>query len=167
MKFKIKSLRSKKAQEEMFGFAFVILLVSVIGITFLLLSLRGPKQPAERENFRVNDLLNAVSYYTTTCEKRNVQELLVACYDEALICGEHGPCRFVENELKGILESSLQGDYFFKAEFRNSEQKKLIELKRGECPGRRTAYAASSILPAGEGNIIIVDLVSCPLPLAT
>ena len=173
MKVKNK-IKNKKAQEEMLGFAFVIVLIVAIGLAFLLLSLRKAS-PVEQENFKVNNLLNAIGYLTTSCEKKNVQELIIACNRREPICGKEGACNFVEKELKSILDSSLRGDYSFTATLKgfaedagavNANEKferKLIELQKGDCPGKRVALAATSILPAAEGSIT-VKLVSCPVP---
>lgn len=150
----------KKAQQEMLGFAFVIVLVVVIGIAFLLLTLRQASFVAERENVRVNNLLNGISYYTTDCESKNIQQLIIACRRGDLIeCNGMNVCTFMENEISQILESSLKGDYAFTVEFA-SPTVGDIELKRGACPGERVALSAISVLPNG----ISVKLLSCPVP---
>lgn len=155
-------LKKRKGQQEMLGFAFVILLVIVIGLVFLFITLRQPTSIVERESSRVNNLLNGISYYTTDCEKKNIQQIIIACgRGESLTC-DIGPCEFARREVQQILEASLEGDYIFTAEIRGVGERKLIELKKeeeGVCPGRRVALAANSVLPYN----IFVKLISCPI----
>lgn len=150
----------KKSQQEIIGFVFVILLVVIIGILFLVLTLRQPSQTVERENFKVNNLLNGILYYTTNCEQKNVQELIIACSKGEIMsnCGEEESCEIVRGNISNILEHSLQGDYVFTAEVGGID---LFEprIEKGICPGRKVALSAISILPRG----ISIKLLSCPI----
>ncbi len=49
-------MRAKKAQEEILGFVFVILILVIIGIFFLMITLRQPSQVIEKENYNINNL---------------------------------------------------------------------------------------------------------------
>ncbi len=154
---------NKKGQQEMIGFAFVIVLVVIIGLVFLLLALRQPSSIVERESFRVNNLLNGISYYTTECEGKNIQQLIIECQRRSFICED--PCNLAREEISQILESSLKGDYSFTARVESEvEDRDLIDpIKKeakGECPGKRVVLKAISVLP----NNILVKLVSCPVP---
>lgn len=151
----------KRAQEEMLGFAFVIVLVIIIGFVILMLTLRGPSSPVEKENLRVNSLLNSISYFTTSCEKESVQRLILACRKGELACGQDS-CEIVKGEVAKILEQALAGDFRFSVEVTaEGEEQTLVEIKKeedGECPGKRTSLVAKSVLPRRT----VVKLVSCP-----
>mgnify|MGYP001566280824 CR=1 FL=1 len=153
--------RNRKAQEEMLGFAFVIVLVVIIGFVILFLTLRPSSSPVEKESARVNNLLNSISYFTTNCEKRNVQQIILSCRRGELACGQDS-CGFVKGQISGILGEALEGDYSFSVEITGEgEQQVLLELKKeenGECPGQKSALAAISVLPEST----IVKLTSCP-----
>ena len=152
--------KRKKSQQEMIGFVFVVVLVVIIGFVFLFISMRQSTSIVDRENFRVNNLLNGISYFTTECEKKSIQQVIISCgRGEELVCG--GPCEFAEQKVSEILESSLKGDYYFTVIKKEDEQEvNLIEIQKGDCPGERTALVANSILPGK----IKVKLFSCPLP---
>ncbi|HIH18224.1 MAG TPA: hypothetical protein HA282_02070 [Nanoarchaeota archaeon] len=153
--------REKRAQEEMLGFAFVIVLVIIIGFVILMLTLRGPSSPLERENTRVNSLLNSITHFTTSCDKESVQQLIIACRNGESSCGEDS-CAFVKGEVTKILGQTLAGDFRFSAEVTaEGEEQVLLEIKKeenGECSGKRTSFVASSVLPRRT----IIKLVSCP-----
>lgn len=78
---KIKSIKSKKAQEEMVGFAMIIVIV-VIALMFLLfLFLRGGERTVQSEE--VGNFLQSLLYYTTDCKDArgnlSVQSLMIDC----------------------------------------------------------------------------------------
>ncbi len=146
---------NKKAQQEMLGFVFVILLIVIIGILFLVLTLRQKPTIVEKENFKVNNLLNGILYYTTNCEQKNIQELIMLCGrgETMFDCGEENPCEIVRGNISKILETSLQGDYNFTIDFKYDK----ITISSGVCPGRKVALSAVSVLPNG----ISIKLLSC------
>jgi len=154
-------IRGRKAQEEMLGFAFVIVLVVIIGFVILFLTLRSSSSPIEKESSRVNNLLNSISYFTTSCEKRNIQQLILACRRGELACGQDS-CELVKTHISGILSEALEGDYRFSVEVTGEgEEQVLLELKKeedGECPGDRNALSSISVLPEST----VVKLTSCP-----
>ena len=155
------SVRGKRAQEEMLGFAFVIVLVIIVGSVILMLTLRGPSSPVEKESARVNSLLNSISHFTTSCNKESVQQLILACRGGKITCGQDS-CELVKEEVTKILEQALVGDFRFSAEVTaEGEEQILLEIKKeenGECPGERTSFVASSVLPRRTA----IKLVSCP-----
>ncbi len=156
---------SKKAQEEMFGFIFVIILVSFLVVGVLIFSFSREREPVSRENLRVNNLLNAMMFYTTECEEKSLADLIVACKESELICLLSGPCGISQENVERILKSSLgKEDYYFQAYFTGIGQNfSIVEVKKGTCPGNREALKANSIYSTDDGKIV-VELYSCPFP---
>ncbi|MBU2496634.1 MAG: hypothetical protein KJ767_01065 [Nanoarchaeota archaeon] len=150
----------KRAQEEILGFVFVILILVIIGIFFLMITLRQPAQTIEKENYRINNLLSSMFYLTTSCENKNIQELILDCDNgktnlEPAECKEDKPCTYVNKTISNILDKALKGGYSFEA--KSSNDKPLILIKKGDCT-RKQILSAISILPNG----VSVKLLNCP-----
>ncbi|MBI2057207.1 hypothetical protein HYT91_03060 [Candidatus Pacearchaeota archaeon] len=67
--------KNKIGQEEMVGFALIIILVSVILLVFLAFSLNKPKTEAT-ESYEVNSFLQSSLQYTSSCQTSNPARLL-------------------------------------------------------------------------------------------
>ncbi|MFA4952952.1 MAG: hypothetical protein WC584_01910 [Candidatus Pacearchaeota archaeon] len=100
-----------KGQEEMIGFALIIVIVAVILLIFLGFSLN--KQPKENlQSNEVESFLNAILSYTTECrDERNfeflpIRKLIIDC-SQGLSCYDgSNTCETLENDLKKISEKS-------------------------------------------------------------
>ena len=82
--------KNKKAQEEMVGFALIIVLVAVIFIVFIASYIK--KSPEITEDYKANSFVQALLQYTTNCEEENLNNLTV----QKLIfkCHEGNPCYY-------------------------------------------------------------------------
>ena len=107
-----KMKKNKKAQEEMIGFALIIILVSVILLVFLAFSLNKPKTEAT-ESYEVNSFLQATLQYTTTCqaslgiEKFNtIQDLIFECDLKNKCSDNQDTCKVLNETLTDILRES-------------------------------------------------------------
>ncbi len=73
----------KKAQEEMIGFALIVVLVSVILLIFIGFSLRDEKGKENVESYEVESFIQAMLQYTTDCKDNqgyvDVQKLIFMC----------------------------------------------------------------------------------------
>ena len=102
-------LQNKKAQEEMIGFAIIIVLVSVILLAFLGFSL-SHSSSEKVSSYEVENFLYSSLQYTTTCNDYNgnltVQDLIFDCYDENNCLNGEYSCDVLNETLKGILEVS-------------------------------------------------------------
>jgi len=104
----INKMFRKKAQEEMIGFALIIILVSVILLAFLGFSLS--KTPRDLvESYEVENFIQAFLQYTTECEKGfaeyfSVQDLIFEC-DLKNECPneEKTACEVLNNTLNDVL----------------------------------------------------------------
>ncbi|MDP2628496.1 MAG: hypothetical protein Q8P15_01205 [Nanoarchaeota archaeon] len=99
----------KKAQEEMVGFAIIIILVSIILVVFLGLSL-GNKNEITTESYETNSFVHSTLQYTTGCsdsyEYLSIQKLIIACSNNEICSEGNNSCEILENNLGEILEAS-------------------------------------------------------------
>lgn len=108
---KINLLKNKKGQEEMVGFALIIIVVSVILLFFLMFTLRDNERIAV-ESYEVQSFLQASMQYTTQCKNNfeflDVQDLVYACAEEDLsVCiGGGNPCQLLGTTFEDITEAS-------------------------------------------------------------
>lgn len=146
---KKKDVKNKKGQEEMLGFAFVVILVIIIGLFFLILALRQSFNITERISARASNLLNSISYLTTSCNNKNIQELIILCKQEKDGVGVEecylnddtvSVCEFVEEKIREILNT--EKNYKFIA---SSEEEELIKI--GGCSGQERVLSAFLSLP--------------------
>ena len=88
----------KKGQEEMVGFALIVVIIAVILLVFLSFSLRAPEQEAI-ESYEIDNFVQSVLYYTLE-DNVDIRDLIRDCknYDEN--------CGTLETELTAILEES-------------------------------------------------------------
>ena len=87
---KIKKITSKKAQEEMVGFALIIIIVAVILLVFLAISLNKSKKEDLGDN-EVNSFIQSFLSYTTSCGEYSdsyysIQKLITECVNYESNC---------------------------------------------------------------------------------
>ena len=100
---------AKRAQEEIVGFALIIIIVSVILLFFLGFSLRdGQKQSVE--SYEIDSFIQGFLQYTTDCkdnsEYLSVQKLIFECDNEFICLDERKACDVLNSTLKGIADES-------------------------------------------------------------
>ena len=107
-----KMIKNKKAQEEIIGFALIIILVSVILLVFLAFSLNKSKTEAI-ESYEVNSFLQATLQYTTTCQESSgvegfytIQNLVFGCDLKERCSDEKDTCKALNETLTDILKES-------------------------------------------------------------
>jgi len=101
--------KKSKGQEEMVGFALIIILVSVILLVFLAFSLNKPKTEATG-SYEVNSFLQSTLQYTTNCQtsKRfnTIQDLVFECDLKEKCFDEKDTCKVLNETLTDILKES-------------------------------------------------------------
>jgi hypothetical protein len=110
-------LKGKRAQEEMIGFALIIILVAIILLVFLGISLRSP-QKENVESYEVKSFVQAFLQYTTDCRDSNdlgyfsVKDLIFSCNRNEKCLDERNTCEVLNFTLTGITEESwkVEGD---------------------------------------------------------
>ena len=108
----MKKISSKKAQEEMVGFALIIVLVAVIGLVFLGIMIRSPRSEEASQSSELDSFTKSVASYTTDCEIkgrgfRTLSELASDCADKGGSC-DNGInfCDELSSTLKSILNNT-------------------------------------------------------------
>lgn len=110
----IEKLR-KKAQEEMVGFALIMILVAVILLIFLSFSLSNSDKEIV-ESYEVESFISATLQYTSDCEDNlehlSVQKLIFDCQDNDKCLDERSTCEALNTTLLNIIEESwkVEGD---------------------------------------------------------
>lgn len=80
-------MKTKKSQHEIAGFVLIVVLVTIIGLVFLMIfANRGGT--GKRDSIEISNLLEASMYYTTDCaisyipNYENLQDLIKTCYND-------------------------------------------------------------------------------------
>lgn len=108
-------LRRKQGQEEMVGFALIMIIVAVILLIFLSFSLRKTEKEIV-ESYEVESFIQAFLQYTTDCrdnlEYLSIQKLIFDCYDKKICIDEKKTCEVLNSTLKEIMKESwkVEGD---------------------------------------------------------
>lgn len=106
-------MKVKKGQEEMVGFALIIILVAVIVLIFLGFSLNDSSESVE--SYEVESFLQSGLQYTTECRDEfgylTVQDLVFDCREKrscSVEGEERNACEILNSTLKGISDSGWQ-----------------------------------------------------------
>ena len=99
-----------KGQEEMVGFALIIIIVSIILLIFLSISLSNRQQKEAVESYEAENFILASLEYTTECnnglEYLPIRRLIFACYDEETCRNGENTCEVLNSTFKDILSES-------------------------------------------------------------
>lgn len=103
-------IRNKQGQEEMVGFALIIIIVAVIILVFISFSIRDSSKETV-ESYEIESFIGSFLQHTTECRDRTnelltVKELIIEC-DDLNFCSDGTPsCDVLNSTLKGILKES-------------------------------------------------------------
>lgn len=146
-------MKGKKAQEEMLGFALIMIIVAVILLVFLGFSLKSPQKDMV-ESYEIESFIQAFLQYTSDCEKTyqpnyiSVQKLILEC-DKGEVClNGRDACDILNSTLKKIVEASWKiKDRPVKAyELTiNSDTEEILTFKQGNIT--RNYKGSLQILP--------------------
>ncbi len=131
-------LSRKSGQEEMVGFALIMIIVAVILLIFLSFSLGGGKKEIV-ESYEVESFLQAILQYTSDCEDNleylPIRKLIFDCQDDKMCLDEQNTCEVLNSTLTDIIKESwkIEGDRPIKGyEFKIIvEGEKMLLLKEG------------------------------------
>lgn len=129
--------QNKKAQEEMVGFALIIVIVAVILLIFLGFSLNSKKEAVE--NYEVESFIQSFLQYTSDCEDYldylSLQDLIFACERNKKCLDGRDSCEVLNETLTGIAEAGfpIEGDRPVKGYFLNItiEGGEMFSLTKG------------------------------------
>jgi len=145
----------KRGQEEMVGFALIVIIVAVIIIIFLGLSLSKKNVPAT-ESYEAENFVQATLQYTTQCRDSfgyvQIDSLIFDCLNGVSCAGESDSCEVLNSTLSGLLKEGwsagsggLTKGYIFNI---NSSRGNLLEIKEGEI----TSGSKGSYQPLSRGG---------------
>lgn len=112
-KSKILVVMPKKAQEEMLGFALIMIVVAVALLVFLSFSI-GKSQKENVENYEVENFIQSFLQYTTDCAKAyepnylSIQKLIIECTNQGTCLDSRNSCDVLEADLKEIAEKGWE-----------------------------------------------------------
>ncbi|MBI2043435.1 hypothetical protein HYT25_03535 [Candidatus Pacearchaeota archaeon] len=134
--------KNKFGQEEMVGFALILILVAVILLVFLGFSLRSPPKESV-ESYEVESFLQSMLQYTTECEdnieRLSVQDLIFSCNENEKCADGKNSCEVLKTEVESILKESWKiGDEWPVKGYEliiNTDTQSILEIKEGETTG--------------------------------
>lgn len=140
MNFSInKILNNKKAQQEIVGFALIIILVAVILLALLAFALRNPKDQ-QIESYEIKNFIDAAFEHTVNCgyEPTPLRKLVYSCYDQTYCTNGVSSCEMLKTTLEGLLnaswnigeQSSIKG-YTLKIIPTESTGEAILEISKG------------------------------------
>jgi len=101
--------KSTKAQEEIVGFALIIIIVAVVILFLLSFSLKNSEKESV-ESYEVDSFIQAALQYTSQCEinarNQSVQDLIFDCVDNEVCSNEMDSCEVLNSTLRGIVGES-------------------------------------------------------------
>ena len=128
----------KRAQEEIVGFALILIIVAVILLVFLGISLNKPKT-TNTNSYEVESFMQSCLQYTTDCEidyeYADIQRLIFACNNNQKCMDNRDSCDVLKKDLKEITEeswpvgeNSVSKGYELNISAENTE---ILNLKKG------------------------------------
>jgi len=151
--------KNKSGQEEMVGFALIIIIVAIIMLVFLGFSLRSP-QKATVESYEVESFIQSFLQYTTACEnnveKLSIQKLIFSCNNKELCTSGENSCNVLKSDLTNILSESwkigadrpVKG---YELSIKTDQNQTIMELKNGET----TANSKGAVQEFFRSNTLI------------
>lgn len=107
-------MQNKKGQNEMMGFAVILVIVAVALVMFLVISAK-PSDDDFIENYEVEAFIQSFLEYTTDCAEGYdsnylpLRKVLFRCMDGRMCYTENvpkDPCDIFERDMEGILENN-------------------------------------------------------------
>jgi hypothetical protein len=131
-------IKNKLGQEEMVGFALIIIIVAVIILVFLGFAIKNTNN-TDLPNYEVESFLQATLQYTTDCEDYSgylsVQKLIFECEKERACLDTRNSCEVLNSTLTNLVGESwkIDGDRPIKGYLLNitSDGEKLLLISRG------------------------------------
>jgi len=155
-------IKKKIGQEEMVGFALIVVIVAVIMLIFLGFAVKN-KGDSETQSYEVESFLQALLQYTTDCEDYSgyvsIKELVSDCNRERNCLDGRDSCVVLEENLERLIAESwkIQGDRPVKAYFLNITSNIGDILIISE--GNSTKNSKSAIQPLPPRSGISTDII--------
>ncbi|MGD9275800.1 MAG: hypothetical protein PVJ67_01360 [Candidatus Pacearchaeota archaeon] len=154
-------LKNKTGQEEMIGFALIIIIVAVVLLVFLGYSLKNPEFE-NVESYEIESFIQSFLQYTTDCadsyepQYYSIEKLIIACERKEKCLDEQKTCDILKDDLENIIENSWQvyEDSPIKGYNLKISSRGDILLEFGE--GNATNNYKSSLQELGKEDIEII-----------
>ncbi len=157
--------RGKKAQQEMIGFALIVIIVVVALMIFLVIQIRNPVRETKSSN--VQNLLTSVLKQKTNCVVsepyyETVRELIRSCYENRDCKNlNQKSCEYLNSTLSEMMEDLSASDatisaYEVEIVWEDSEQEtrqRLVKFFNGQCSGG--VGGGSEFIDTSDGMIKI------------
>lgn len=153
---------NKRAQEEMFGFVIIVVLVIIIGVILFVFSLKEKPLDTTQKQAMADDFNHVLLSYTTDCKgtdnaRMNIKKLIEECkIRPSYKCNglDEGYCNYLNKTLtnitKNLLGNETIGDKFIKGyELRVYPLQENITISRGNTTltgGSYTSNKASGLM---------------------
>ena len=117
----INKLKGKNAQEEMVGFALIIIMVGVILLVFLTISMKNTNDI--EESYEIDGFLQAMLEYTTNCSMStnvnyiSIDRLILECAELSTCRNGISSCDVLNQTLNELIPTAwpIEGNSQFKA----------------------------------------------------
>jgi hypothetical protein len=101
---------NKKAQEEIVGFAVILIIVAVVIVVALGFMIRKDNSPEVVESYEVGAFIQSILKYTSSCEGyyglQNIQELIISCERGINCLDTRNSCEMLNYTLNELITSS-------------------------------------------------------------
>ena len=152
---------NKRAQEEIVGFAIIVIIVSIILVFFLVFSL---SERTSEESYETESFLQSVLHYTSDCTDNGkylpIQDLIFSCYGKETCDDGEEACVVLNETLKGMVgESWPTGEDFpakgWKLDIFSGEEA-ILSLSEGNITG--SYKGAQQLVPKGVSLRILFNV---------
>ncbi|MFH1608229.1 MAG: hypothetical protein ABIA78_03780 [archaeon] len=136
----LNKIKNKLGQEEMIGFALIVIIIAVVLLIFISFSITDSDEDAV-ESYEVDSFIQAFLQYTTNCVEEyepnyvSVQKLITNCERDEICLDRRNSCDVLSETLKEIVDESWnvkKGSDIIGYELKIvSENKELLLLKGG------------------------------------
>jgi hypothetical protein len=140
--------RNRSGQEEMVGFAVIIVIVSVILLVLIGFMIKSPDTGAV-ESYEVESFIQSSLQYTSDCESQtgflSIQEMIIACEAEEKCLDERDSCKVLNSTLNDLItkswnvgeKSAVKG---YKLKVIVDKQEKLVLQEGNETANSKGAF---------------------------
>lgn len=151
---------SKKAQEEIIGFAIIIVIVAVIALIFLGISLNKPQEDFV-ESYEAESFLQVMLSYTSDCsssrtDNMQIRELIGSCADNNVCVDGRQSCEVLEQTIKGILDKTWPvGENRPNAGYKMTiieDNEEILKIEKGN---KTSSYKGSSGLEGFDIEFVV------------
>lgn len=157
----MKLRKIKSAQEEIVGFALIIILVAVIAVVFLGIAMR--KKTEIRDSLKINDFLQSSLKTTTECAINyetnylSVGDLIRSCLDKGRCENGKQACATLEETLTKLADDGWPvGEEYPYSSYKlwiEEQERIIINIEKGECKGSKIGSKVPIYYFEGDVNM--------------